>query len=194
MPNHQFHADTDTLWCDSRSVWAFDGTYLQHGVCPCYGSYCVAVSLPQHLPGPLTYNIRLQTLLPPFTSGEGISPGAKTANHSSESSRTCGFWLICYVYTKSSLDWQGLWTLCTLTSSLVGAPCHLKSLSVAAPAPVATCMPQFKLLRKKETGSQITPTLKEWASALQGARAEGQHRASPTRAAAPEAPPRPRRK
>ena len=45
--------------------------------------------------------------------------------------------------------------------------------------------------KKKGKKSQITPTRREWASALEGAGAEGQHRATPTRAAAPEAPPRP---
>ena len=41
----------------------------------------------------------------------------------------------------------------------------------------------------KKRNQRARQPRREWASALQGAGAEGQHRATPTRAAAPEAPP-----
>ena len=45
------------------------------------------------------------------------------------------------------------------------------------------------LRKKKKNNHRSRQPRREWASALRGAGVEGQHRATPTRAAAPEAPP-----
>ena len=44
-------------------------------------------------------------------------------------------------------------------------------------------------IKKKKRNHRSRQPRRKWASALEGAGAEGQHRATPTRAAAPEAPP-----
>ena len=51
------------------------------------------------------------------------------------------------------------------------------------------CFGYMHVPKRKKRNHRSRQPRRKWASALQGAGVEGQHRATPTRAAAPEAPP-----